>query len=375
VFRRFQNPLQQGTVVLPNAMQAPPVIRVQGIAPGSLEAQVLEQRFAPGISHFIRSQRQNQEIGGLQVVRNTARGEYLDVAYTRMHGIETVTITPKPAFFALVPKARPVQDIMLDGYIGVELGGVLETTGSVEFYLNGVSLGILPVTGDTAHIFQFGPNGVNIASEYETTVVPPMPEYGKGLRVVPPRPEVQPVFVNGNAYRYVGEDEFYNNYLDIGDYPGFYYSAIWFGRQYWDRDPTVSRVPDEAVNWTGPNILRAETRSITPWGDGFDDDYGSMWVTPFGEFFMRNPETFRVVTGSSWRYPPSGAEQSVLVNDKVIFFDGSFTGVGVLDEDFEYPEQSTIAAQWTINLQNNTPAEGPWMKLSVLEFLRDGGFA
>ena len=103
-------------------MQAPPVVRVQGIAPGSLEAQVLERQFAPGISHFIRAQRQNQGIGGLQVVRNTVRGRYLDVTYTRMHGVETVTIVPKPEFFSLVPKIPQINIYDIPYYVQLSLG-------------------------------------------------------------------------------------------------------------------------------------------------------------------------------------------------------------------------------------------------------------
>lgn len=82
---------------MPNVMQTPPVVRIVGVDSGTPLAIALAQRYAGMIQHFVRSQRQNQEIAGLNHVRVSRRFEDVDMTYDRLFGREVLTIEVRPS--------------------------------------------------------------------------------------------------------------------------------------------------------------------------------------------------------------------------------------------------------------------------------------
>ena len=315
-------------------MQAPPVIRVQGIAPGSLEARVLEQQFAPAISHFIRSQRQNQEIGGLQVVRNTARGRYLDVTYTRMHGIETVTIAPKPEFFSLVPKVEPLPEQFLGGVISIRAGAWLDYRATVGVHFNGVKLGSLdtynsswfnfsggdiPDTGrDSAMLIVFG-EATKLDTDYPRAPFLPDPVYTTSPRFLPPEP-----FIGSFAEATIGigpREDLYTKY----NYPDDFYldqntetgrAGVMLGYDYVTTgnngvlaytyiNPTIVELPDADLREQDYNDLKftldaSAVDGPLGSGDAFGNGLPRVFIDVFSQFYSRNAEE-AVATMSTWR--------------------------------------------------------------------------
>lgn len=179
MFRRFQNPIVQGTQVMPNAMQAPPVVRVRGLQDGSPEAIAVLQRVAPIVQGFVRSQRQSQEIAGLNHVRIRRDFPDLRVTYDRLFGREVIEVEVKPEIIRAVIRepAEPqiIYDTMLDGVITLSANDRTEyNTAVFTTKLNGAPLSTMTIVGSgvagqrisAVEVHGFGPRAFDLPRDY-----------------------------------------------------------------------------------------------------------------------------------------------------------------------------------------------------------------
>jgi hypothetical protein len=116
VFRRFQNPLLQGTDISPNVMQGPPVVRVENVPQGSAEEAVVADAFAPAINNFILGQRQQQSISGRQVYRVSRRFPEFSATYVRLHGQEIIHVRVSPVALSRILREaeQRATDMLMD---------------------------------------------------------------------------------------------------------------------------------------------------------------------------------------------------------------------------------------------------------------------
>lgn len=287
MFRRYQNPIQQGTAVLPNVMQAPPLVHIEGVQRGSPEANAVMQRFMPTVSAFVRGQRQNQEVSGRDVVRTQRDVPGLRMIYTRLHGQEIITLLPSAAVLRDVRRAPPQPrqdvDIVLDGYIAFANQNRV-TDDNLELIINGQSMGVMDFTPDeqvTTYVFVFGRLGLRIPGPSAATEsrLPEAP-------LPPPIPEAD-----------TPEERRFSYYDSFDDT-----RTVIAGVRY---------VPDFLpLNPVGKNEIR-----LTAVSNNGQGTLGTMSA----EFFTRSVGKFRKVSRAYRRADPRG-NQTIVLNDWTMYW-------------------------------------------------------
>lgn len=360
MFRRYQNPTQQGTEVLPNAMQAPPVVRFEGVQPGSGRARELMARYYSYIAGFLRSQRQNQAAGGMLQTNVTRDFPEISVTYQRTFGQEIFTVRPRPGGNV---KRSVVDDIMLDGHIVVEILPVLDCTAVVTLQINGVSVATMSATyefaisGATTKVFAFyfGPDAdrftldpqLNPANYYTDDNRPAWLSTKERMLVVlprPPAPELGP---------FLGTDAYSNDWFDDGLFEHPYYplsNKYGFETYYQGGAAEVYRLPLSVLNATGVNDVTLLRDSITADAE-FAALEADVWL--YAGFYSRHPSALRRVE-KSWRYSASPA-LNLRANDRVVEYYIAYPGYSRFAQ---YPgggEDNIKSASVTLDLSSSIP--------------------
>jgi len=361
VFRRFQNPLQQGTDVLPNVMQAPPVVRVRGADAGSQAAARILNEFAGQIRSMIGAARQQQATSGQNHIRVMRDFGPVRVSYDRLFGREIIEVLPRPELLQPQepPKVERLTDVMLDGYIAVSLQTLETTTAVVGMLVNGERVATLTCEPSfdgvgwlsVNYIAYFGDGdkfqGIDDPRRYDTTA--PVTDV---LTVLPDRGASQDSIISDSDN---SDDEFGNHYIS-GDYSRFWYAGPL--RSELDRLRTETiRLPTSVLNAQSANKIEFVRDSIDPGGSAFPSPGVSITLT--AEFYTRDGRLFRPAM-KSWRQvvtPPD----FIWVNDWRVLYSNSVTDVFSL---YQNGGPSDTDAVWVqLNLSPTLPSRSVFCQM------------
>ena len=128
----FDYPFQSGTESLPTE----PNQRLGGVRPSGNEVndeyyQEVVERNSSLIDMFVRQSRQEANLSGLDSYYNSGQYPEFDINFIRQFGKEHVNVSPKPKRPKEDKKKEEeiIEDIMLDGYIGV----IFNAVDAIEF--------------------------------------------------------------------------------------------------------------------------------------------------------------------------------------------------------------------------------------------------
>jgi hypothetical protein len=270
-------------------MQAPPIVRVRGLQDGSPEAIAVLQYFAPVVSGFVRAQRQNQEIAGLNHTRIVRDFPHMRVSYDRLFGREVVEVDVRADVVREVLRARRLEtqdDIAYDGYMALtNVNSVRDD--ELQVYVNGEMVAQFDFDIDdemTAILITFGEGGGRFAGAGDTDDRNPERKIRRCLPLREDDEDLQP-------YTWL-----YNN-----DNPVV--------RQVFRRELTFGLLPTDQNNITIRSIKNNGRANLGYFTAGF---------------FSRAPVKYRRVV-SSWRYTMTeDYDLPIQVNDFAIFYEGEY---------------------------------------------------
>lgn len=303
----------------------------------SPEASAILKTHSGRIDQFVAANRQQYALSLSQHLYRRISHPELDIVYRNQMGVETLILIPKPPSPS-PSKETPVgkEDIMLDGYVGLLVtahDSPLLLEMRLEIIINGVSTGVRTFVREPSFfsvgtytsrvILTFGKDALRSRSVYNDTRA-----RKKLLNKIAPSRKDKRLFRYPFLGSRSGRLDTTPEQLLSGDIVPEHKAAIRMPLEadiaaFFPAGDLAGAGFDDQVNFEdillsplnplGPNIIRV-VFTVTPVLSGLEGTYSRSGVV-WGEFYSRNPKSFRQVN-TSWHWRDTSGANSILVNDR-----------------------------------------------------------